>query len=85
MNLNGLHYDEPTDEEIEIYRQEQKFANDAFWNKKQAKIVKVTKPHICEGCAGLILVGSRAKRRSIVVGTGWPFSLVTKYRHEGCP
>jgi hypothetical protein len=85
LNINGEHYDDPTDAEIELFRQQQMFSNNAFWNKKATKTVKVSKPHICEKCSKVILIGSRAKRRSEIVGTGWPFSLVTKYSHEVCP
>ena len=83
--LNGVHYDEPTEAEIKAFREEHRLANDAYWNKKETRIVTTRTQHLCEKCATIIIVGSKAKVRSVVAGTGWPFSLVTKYSHEVCP
>ena len=53
----------------------------------QLDVVQSTKkPHVCELCSATIPTGSQAKKRSVQTGTGWPFYLVTKYRHVGaCP
>lgn len=63
---------------------ELKLANDAYWNKVKSKTVTVRKSHVCEKCAGTISAKTKAHIRSVVVGTGWPFSLVTKYSHAEC-
>jgi hypothetical protein len=64
---------------------QERLSRQTFFNNLQPKEVTVRKKYVCERCAEQIQPGEKAKIRSVLVGTGWPFSIITKYRHsEDC-